>query len=159
MSSLTVFCSFGLSPRPPSPSGKCTHARPRSNWAPRKVVGSVFLGSCSRSNCSTRSTTSCSSRSTLVPRVEVMPPRLLDRPVRSPVQASRRTVYRNGCSGDRFRTQFDGGWAGSGLADLDRARARFPRAQDPHGELAVAEGGLDLALDAVGQVDPPLVRA
>ena len=55
--SLTSFCSFGLSPRPPWPSGKCTQARPLSNWAPRNVIESCVFGSHSSSSSSTRSST------------------------------------------------------------------------------------------------------
>ena len=35
---------FGLSPRPPSPTGKCTHARPRSYCAARNSTTSVSCG-------------------------------------------------------------------------------------------------------------------
>ena len=39
-------CTIGGRFRPPKPSGKCTHARPRSYCAPRNTVGSVCFGSC-----------------------------------------------------------------------------------------------------------------
>src|SRR2546421_9705005 len=55
---LIVFCSFGESPRPPEPSGKCTHAMPRSYCAPRNSAGGVDLGSC----CARRSSHSCVTR-------------------------------------------------------------------------------------------------
>src|SRR4029077_5934851 len=47
-------------PKPPWPTGKCTHARPRSNCFPRKVTASCVFGSHSSSSCVTRSSTSCS---------------------------------------------------------------------------------------------------
>ena len=53
-------CSFGLPPRPPWPSGKCTHARPASNWAPRNSTAGVSVGGWSTSSFSVRSTTSSS---------------------------------------------------------------------------------------------------
>src|SRR5258705_4199283 len=62
----TVGCSAGLTPRPPSPSGKCTHARPRSYWAPRNVAASSFLGSRSASRRSSLSRT-CVSSLTVAP--------------------------------------------------------------------------------------------
>src|SRR5829696_6388372 len=47
----------GGSPRPPLPSGKWTHARPRSYCRPRNSTGSVVAGSSSSSSCSRRSET------------------------------------------------------------------------------------------------------
>ena len=36
--------SSGRTPRPPAPSGKCTHASPASNWAPRKSTAASPSG-------------------------------------------------------------------------------------------------------------------
>ena len=53
----TCRCTIGGRFRPPKPSGKCTHARPRSYWAPRSTTGSVCFGSCSASRSSSRAST------------------------------------------------------------------------------------------------------
>src|SRR4051794_30508130 len=66
MRSWITRCSFGLSPRPPLPSGKCTHARPRSNCAPRNAATSVVLGGFSSSSWSTNAITRSSSCSSAV---------------------------------------------------------------------------------------------
>src|SRR3954453_10435728 len=58
--SLMTRWSWGLPPRPPSPSGNCTHARPASNWAPRKSAAVLSAGGWSTSSFSVRSTTSSS---------------------------------------------------------------------------------------------------
>src|ERR1039458_4432133 len=51
---LMRWCSDGLRPSPPLPSGKWTQARPRSNCSPKKAFGSVVAGGWSASNSSTR---------------------------------------------------------------------------------------------------------
>src|SRR3954451_23958519 len=66
MRSWITRCSFGLSPKPPLPSGKCTHASPRSNCAPRNAATSVVLGGFFSSSWSTRATTRSSSSSSAV---------------------------------------------------------------------------------------------
>src|SRR3954467_8475724 len=56
-----VVWSLGDAPRPPTPSGKCTQARPRSYCAPRNSAAGVLLGSCSASSSSISALTRCSS--------------------------------------------------------------------------------------------------
>src|SRR5689334_18156330 len=72
MRSWMTRCSFGLRPRPPLPSGKWTHARPASNWAPRNSTMSVVLGGCSSSSLSTRATTRSSTCSSAVRTSDVV---------------------------------------------------------------------------------------
>src|SRR5690349_15015940 len=79
--SLITFCSFGLAPRPPLPSGKCTHARPASNWAPRNSTGSVVFGSCLARSSSISAMTAASS--VLLASASDMPATILDRSVKS----------------------------------------------------------------------------
>src|SRR3954454_9013025 len=66
MRSWITRCSFGLSPKPPFPSGKCTHASPRSNCAPRNAATSVVFGGFSSSSWSTSAITRSSSCSSAV---------------------------------------------------------------------------------------------
>src|SRR4051812_22398105 len=61
MRSWMIFWSFGEASRPPWPSGKCTHASPRSNCSPRNTLASVVSGGNFVSRSSIRSTTRCSS--------------------------------------------------------------------------------------------------
>ena len=75
--------------RPPWPTGKCTHASPRSNRAPRKVALSTFFGSHSERSASSSASMRARSGSTAVVLMETV----------SPVETGKRKVgLVDGCS-------------------------------------------------------------
>src|ERR1017187_973982 len=77
---VTRWCNEGLNPRPPEPSGKWTHANPRSNCSPRNTQASVSAGGWSASNWLTRLSTRWVSDWTIVTPFPFRSPQTLPLP-------------------------------------------------------------------------------